>query len=128
MSNTYFKAGSWNAHCDVCGFRFKAYQLKKRWDGLMTCEKDFEQDHPQKYLRVSERSPAVPWVRKQSDDTLIGPACDFWTSSPMADFGVADCAYVGGNTSIERLIEMFRPFTSSVAAIAITGYSIAGVV
>ena len=47
--------------------------------------------------------------------------------SPMADFGTADCATVGGSTNIPLLIELFRPSTSSVAALAIAGYSIAGV-
>ena len=124
---TYFKSGGWNALCDVCGFKFKSNELKKRWDGLMVCDADFEHDHPQKFLRVREDKIAVPWVRSRPEDIDVGPTCDYWTSSPMADFGTADCAYIGGNTSVERLIELYRPGTSSVALIAIAGYSIAGV-
>ena len=32
-SNTY------NAICDQCGWKYKAKDLKRQWDGLMTCPK-----------------------------------------------------------------------------------------
>jgi hypothetical protein len=127
MPGTYFKKGSYNAICDVCGGKFKMLDLQKRWDGLVVCKKDFENDHPQKYIRVRESGLAVPIVRDRPQDTFTGPTCSIWTSSPMADFGTADCATVGGNTNIPLLIELFRPASSSIAAIAIAGYSIAGV-
>lgn len=91
MSYTYFKSGSWNAHCDVCGFKFKSDQMKKRWDGLMVCSADFELDHPQKFIRVQEENTSVPWVRHQSDDTFL-PVCYIWDSSAYADLATADCA------------------------------------
>lgn len=62
-NNNYYKKGTWNAYCDVCGFKYKADQMKKRWDGLFVCEYDWEMDHPQKYLKVREDSQDVPWVR-----------------------------------------------------------------
>lgn len=88
---TYFKSGSWNAICDVCGFKFKADQMKKRWDGLMTCEADFEHDHPQKYLRVKEDQTSVPWVRSRPADIFI-EVCTPWGRSGYSDLSVADCA------------------------------------
>ena len=27
-----------NAICDICGFKYKHYQLKKRWDGFMVSQ------------------------------------------------------------------------------------------
>ena len=121
MTGVFYKPGSWNVHCDVCGFKFKSDQVMKRWDGLMVCENDFEHDHPQKFLRVREDRQSVPFVRKQADDTFIADTCDFWGASPMADYAVADCAYVGGNTSIDFLRELYAPATSNIAAIAIAG-------
>lgn len=97
MSNTYYKPGDWNAHCDVCGFRFKASQMRKRWDGLMVCSEDFELDHPQKYIRVTERSPSVPWVRKQTDDTFL-QACYLYAQGSYADLAEADCATADNTT------------------------------
>lgn len=46
MSRTYYKHGDYNAICDVCGFKFKGSQLKKRWDGMRVCEEDWEMRHP----------------------------------------------------------------------------------
>lgn len=127
MTGVFYKPGSWNVHCDVCGFKFKSDQIKKRWDGLMVCENDYEHDHPQKYLRVHEDKQSVPFVRKQNDDTFVAQQCDVWSSSPMADFGVADCAYVGGNTSIPFLIDLYYPETKAIAEYAIAGRAITGV-
>lgn len=61
---TYYKPGSWNAICDVCGFQHKADQLKKRWDGLMVCSSDFETRHPSDLIRVPKEDTGVPWTRK----------------------------------------------------------------
>lgn len=55
--------GNWNALCDSCGRKFKANQLQKRWDGLMVCEEDWEQRHPQDLLRVQREQISVPWAR-----------------------------------------------------------------
>lgn len=87
---TTYKAGNWNAICDVCSFKFKATEMKKRWDGLMVCEKDFELDHPQKYLRVREDKTSVPWVRSRPADVFVG-VCYPGTRSGYADLGTADC-------------------------------------
>ncbi len=88
---TTYKAGNWNAICDVCGFKFKATEMKKRWDGLMVCEKDYELDHPQKYLRVREDKTSVPWVRNRPPDVFVD-ICTPWGRSAYADLLVADCA------------------------------------
>lgn len=47
----------------------------------------------------------------------------------MADYATADCALADGNGATpERLIELYRPGTSCIAAIAIAGLSITGVI
>jgi hypothetical protein len=99
MSNTFYKPGDWNAHCDVCSFKYKAAQLRKRWDGLMVCKHDYEPDHPQKYLRVSERSPSVPWVRHQNDNpNETGHVCYIYAISGYAELAEADCAKADNTT------------------------------
>jgi hypothetical protein len=117
--------GNWNALCDSCGRKFKASQLKKRWDGLQVCADDWETRHPSDFLRVQREQISVPWSRPEVTDTFIRDTCDLWSSSPMADFGTANCATVGGNTSIRILIDVFNPV--AIAGIAITGRSIPGV-
>lgn len=89
-SRTFYKSGQWNVNCDVCGFKFKSNEIRKRWDNLMVCEADYEADHPQKYLRVYGDKIATPYVREMSDDSFIF-VCTAWTKTAYADVGVADC-------------------------------------
>jgi hypothetical protein len=65
---THYKLGCWNALCDVCGFKFKSDELKKRWDNLMVCEADWEMRHPQDLIRVPDDNPSVPWTRPEPPD------------------------------------------------------------
>jgi hypothetical protein len=95
MTYTYYKAGSWNAVCDVCGRQHKAEDIQKRWDGLMVCKEDYETRHPMDFLRVREDDTTVPWVRLEPTDVFVGPACPFPAMNAQADMGTADCAVVG---------------------------------
>ena len=52
MSQNYYKPADHNAICDSCGFKFKASQLRKRWDKFMVCEQDWEQRHPQELIKA----------------------------------------------------------------------------
>jgi len=71
--NTY-KPKVWNALCDVCGFKFKSTDLRKRWDNLMVCKSDWEPRHPQDFLRaVKETSNHLPWTRPDIDGADVGP-------------------------------------------------------
>lgn len=94
MANNYFLSGSHNIICDVCGRRFKFHQVRKRWDNLIVCEKDYELDHPQKYLRVRETGQAVPIIRDEPQDTFVN-VCDIVSIQPRAEYGTAGCATVG---------------------------------
>jgi hypothetical protein len=47
MSTDQFILGDSNAICDCCGFKLKQSQLRKRWDGAMVCDADWEARHPQ---------------------------------------------------------------------------------
>jgi hypothetical protein len=69
--------GNWNALCDSCGRKFKASDLRKRWDGLMVCDEDWEQRHPQTLLRVQREQIAVPFARPY-------PAQDTFVPDPMS--------------------------------------------
>lgn len=67
----YLVIGEWNAICDVCGLKFKSSMLQRRWDGLMTCDKDWETRHPQDFLRVNKEVISPPWVRPEGEDSFI---------------------------------------------------------
>lgn len=63
---TVYIKGDWLAVCDECGQRYRASQLRKRWDGLMVCSKDFELRHPQEFVRAKPDVQSVPWTRPES--------------------------------------------------------------
>ena len=65
--------GDWNALCDVCGFKFKSCDLKKRWDGLYVCKEDWEPRHESDFYKAPKEDPSTPWQRpedggQQADD------------------------------------------------------------
>ena len=103
MRFTWFRSGKWNVICDVCGFKFKESSLRKRWDGLMVCERDWEQRHPQELLRPVPDQVKLPWTRPEGRDQFISvtyipeilPECTLDEQFSIADVGVADCALVG---------------------------------
>jgi len=67
----YLDLGNWNASCDVCSFKFKASELRRRWDGMMCCENDWEERHPQDLIRLRAEKVAVPWARPMPPDTFV---------------------------------------------------------
>ena len=107
MPGTYFKRGSWNGICDVCGFKFKFTELQKRWDGLICCSKDFEQDHPQKYIRVRESGLSVPVIRDRPEDVFVD-VCTLWGASGYADLAEADCARADASTISYLLLRALK--------------------
>lgn len=110
-SGNFYKSGDWLAVCDICGFRFKASQLKKNWKGEYVCAADFELRHPQEFVRVRPEHISVPWSRPETD-AQIGPACFIWDQSAYANLAVAGCAKAGKNfpqTSIQLWNLKFQP-------------------
>ena len=67
----YLKLGSWNALCDVCGQKFKAEELRRRWDGYMCCREDWEERQPQDLIRLPRERQNAPWVRPVPPDQFV---------------------------------------------------------
>jgi len=95
--STGYHPGDWYVVCDVCGFRYHASELRKRWDGLMVCDKDYEIKHPQLNIVVHPEKIVPDYVRVEPDDTFIN-VCTIITSSAYADLGVADCMKADNTT------------------------------
>ena len=70
----YLKRGDWNAICDVCGFKYKASELTRRWDNLYVCKEDFELRHPQDFLRAVPDDQSVRWTRPEGPDNFLSPS------------------------------------------------------
>lgn len=58
-----FKAGTWKAQCDRCGFNFRNTELRLEWTGLRVCGDCFEHRHPQDFVQGVADRQAPPWVR-----------------------------------------------------------------
>jgi hypothetical protein len=93
--------GTWKVVCDVCGFQFHSGVIKKRWDGLMVCHKDYELDHPQKFIRVRAESGSPSFVRPEPEPIYIN-YCNLEESQAIAGLGIAGCARAGYNANLPR--------------------------
>ena len=73
MSNKKFKLGDWNVICDLTGFKLKASQVVKRWDGFIVRRGSSEQRHPQDFLRSVPDDQSVPFSRHVPAPIFIEP-------------------------------------------------------
>ncbi len=114
MTTTHGGSGQYNALCDVCGFKYKNHQLKKRWDGFIVCAADWEPRHPLDFYKSRNDTHQLPWTRPDNEGIDVGPTytypdtpdyggglgsgilpnpfCTLATIEPLADQGSADCA------------------------------------
>lgn len=83
-----YKKGTWNYICPVCGFKYHADQVLRRWDGLYVCKKDFEFRHEQDFLRTQPESDNVTYIFKEPDVTItITTAVTSVTVTVLDEFG-----------------------------------------
>lgn len=68
---TYYKPGTWNCICDVCGRRFKSDEMLRRWDGALVCKYDWELRHPMDFLRGRKEKISVPFARDEPKDQFV---------------------------------------------------------
>jgi hypothetical protein len=77
---TYLRGGYYRI-CDVCGFKYRASETTKRWDGLFVCREDFETRHPQDFVRGRIDRQNVPNPRPEPPDVFIGPGEQLMTET-----------------------------------------------
>lgn len=78
MATNGYRPGDWKRVCDVCGFDYYASQTRKRWDGLIVCDADFESRHPQDYVRGRKDRQNVPDPRPVPAAVYAGPDGGPW--------------------------------------------------
>lgn len=118
--------GNWNVICDSCGRKFKASSLRKRWDGLMVCEEDYERKHPQLSLKVRGDKIVPPWVRPEVEPDMFLAFCTLENSQGIIDLAVTDCARVDYLSPVQLPIQ--TQLYPAIASLAISGLSISGIV
>jgi len=67
----FWKEGEWLAICDICGFKYHSGSLKRRWDGLMCCQKDWNPRQPQDFVRSYSDPKALPWTRPEGEPEYV---------------------------------------------------------
>jgi len=85
----YLKLGDYNAVCSMCGFKRKASEMVKNWQGLYRCPEHNEPRHPQEYVRATPDIQTPPWVQPTSDAFIA--ICGPNDRTAIADFASADC-------------------------------------
>jgi hypothetical protein len=91
------KTNGWLVICDRCGFKYHSMQLKKEWNGLMTCSTCWEPRHPQDFVKAVPEEKTPPWTRPEATDTYV-PICYLDGLSGYAGLGVAGCMIAGNFT------------------------------
>ena len=95
MKTTWWKSGDWNAICAVCGWKFKASELKERWDGMRVCREDYDQRHPLDFPNSIRPEPVLPWTRPEAQDQFVAEVCTVAGRQGVAGVGTAGCAIAG---------------------------------
>ena len=68
---TYWESGTYNCLCQECGFTYKRNQLRRRYDGMLVCSKDWEPD-PEPRVKIRQiRNKKIDGTDKTEDYTLI---------------------------------------------------------
>lgn len=58
----------YNVICDVCGFKFKASELLRRWDGPMVCKDDYESRNILDFFRTRNDAHTLPYIRTDNQE------------------------------------------------------------
>ena len=96
-----YKSGDWNVICDVCGKKMKSSHAKHRWDGFIVCSADFEERHPQDFVKAKSDKISVPWTRPIVPESFVNITytipreCTKMGKTAMPAFAIAGCSISG---------------------------------
>ena len=109
----YYKDGDYNAICDECGKKFKFSKLKKRWDGLFVCERDWEPRHPQDYVKGIRDNMSVPISRPEAGNNFLFPFPFSLSSIISIGFIVnLNRTVIIGVSSLVSILKTLYPYTA----------------
>lgn len=96
-----YRPGDWLVICDVCGFKLKASSSRKRWDGLVVCQADWEARHPMDFIKTPTDKISVPFTRPRPTDIFV-----------MGDFLVTEDSDMPNGDTVFILTENSLPLTT----------------
>lgn len=71
MRNPNYRPGDYFCVCDRCGFRYFRSQLRRTWDNLLVCRRDFELRHPQDLIEVKNEKITVDEARPEGTNVFL---------------------------------------------------------
>ena len=85
--------GDNNAICQICGRKYKASQLRKRWDGFLACKDDWHPRQPQDFVRGVKDNQQAPVISTETPDQFL-VVCTLSGRSSTVDYAIVDCSIV----------------------------------
>lgn len=120
MAGPAYIKGDFYRVCEVCGFEMRASETRKRWDGLIVCMPDWEERHPQDFVRGRADRQNVPDPRPEAVDVMIGPLTTTITASasPAAtSISVLSSVRFGANDVIGILLDGGDQYRTTVQSV-----------
>ena len=116
----YWKPGSWNAYCSMCGRKRKSDEMVRNWQGLYRCPEHDEPRQPQDFARGIPDQMGVPWAQQPAPNFVF--TCSIEGSSAVPGLAEAGCMVCG------RLLPgmPILPFCTIVGSKSIPGNAIPG--
>lgn len=92
------KIFKWNVICQVCRKKLKSNEVRKRWDGLLVCNEDYEEKHPRDMPIPPQREQApIPFASPEPTDTFTTTLCTLNSRRAIPGIGTPGCMIPGFN-------------------------------
>lgn len=66
-----YRAGDWYVICQLSGFKVRASETRRRWDGLIVHKRFWEPRHPQENVRGVVDKQTVPFSVPEPADVFL---------------------------------------------------------
>ena len=81
--------------CDICGFDYRASDMRTQWDGLVVCRKDYSARHPQDFVRAKKEKIVADYPIRPpqlTEENTLATVLD--NQPPIAGVAIAGLAVV----------------------------------
>lgn len=87
----FFRSGSWNFFCDLCGAKTKSDDSMLTWNGLRVCKHHKEVRNPQDFVRGVKDDPSVPWSRPEVQPEDFVMNCTLQGTNAIPGYAIPGC-------------------------------------
>lgn len=129
-SGDHYRPGDHYMVCEECGFTYRKSEIRKRWDGAMVCQKDWEPQHPQEKLRGKADNMAVKNARLETYQAILNDGCTSTTGWTVgAGWALVDeYRHSTGTAALDRAVTGLRSGTEYLLQIRTDGRDTGSVV